>query len=42
LRGVFSAAEANLLIERIRARATPSSSPINDGLSSDGPNWTLR
>lgn len=32
LQGVFSAAEADLLIERIRARATPSPSPINDGL----------
>jgi hypothetical protein len=32
LEGVFSPAEAALLIERIRARAIPSPSPINDGL----------
>jgi hypothetical protein len=32
LQGVFSAAEAALLIERIRARAILPPSPINDGL----------
>jgi len=42
LQGVFSAAEADLLIERIRARAIPSPSPIRDSLPSlNGPNRTL-
>jgi hypothetical protein len=42
LQGVFSAAEADLLIERIRARATPSASPITDGLDAlNSPNRTL-
>lgn len=38
LQGVFSAAEAALLIERIRARAIPSPSPSNDGLRP--PQWS--
>jgi hypothetical protein len=40
--GVFSAAEAGRLIERIRARAIPSPSPIRDSLPLlNGPNRTL-
>jgi len=42
LQGVFSAAEADLLIERIRACATPSPSAITDGLYTlNSPNRTL-
>jgi hypothetical protein len=41
LQGVFSADEADLLIERIRERATPSASPITDGLPPLSPNGTL-
>jgi hypothetical protein len=42
LQGVFSPAEAALLIARIRARALPSPSPIDDVLPlSDSPNRTL-
>jgi hypothetical protein len=42
LQGVFSAAEAALLIARIRARAIPSPSPVDDVLPlSDSPNRTL-
>jgi hypothetical protein len=42
LQGAFSADEADLLIDRIRARATPSASPIQDGLPPlDSPDGTL-
>lgn len=42
VQGVLSADEADLSIERIRACATPSVSPIDDGLAvPDGPNRTL-
>jgi hypothetical protein len=43
MQGVFSAAETVLLIERIRARAIPSSSPVGgDFPPPDSPNRTLR
>lgn len=38
LQGVLSAAEADLLIGRIRACATPSPVPIKDGLYT--PQWS--
>jgi hypothetical protein len=42
VQGVFSADEADLLVERIRARATPSVSPIEDGPPApDSPKGTL-
>jgi hypothetical protein len=41
LQGVFGEAEADRLIERIRARAIPSPSPIKDGFHPlDSPNRT--
>jgi hypothetical protein len=41
LQGVFSTAEADLLIERLRAHAIPSPSPISDSLPPlNGPNRT--
>jgi hypothetical protein len=39
--GVLSAAEADLLIERILARATSPPSPIKDDSIPDSPNRTL-
>lgn len=41
LQGVFSAAEADLLIERIRAHSIPSPSPIKGHPPLNGPNRTL-
>jgi hypothetical protein len=42
LRGVLTEDEADVLIERIRARAAPSPSPVKDALPRlNGPNRTL-